>query len=142
MDSAQIVFPLRFFSGGGGGEGGRKGRPVSIAQSVSTQPALFVISTPPPTCTAKPNHGISISAFDDVFSFSQSSVGAKSRDVLVSILRAVQYCHDMNVVHRDLKPENLLLVSESDDASLKIADFGFARRVDPEGLSTQCGTPG
>ncbi|CAM9277791.1 unnamed protein product [Ascophyllum nodosum] len=66
----------------------------------------------------------------------------EARDVLVSILRAVQYCHDMNVVHRDLKPENLLLVSESDDASLKIADFGFARRVDPEGLSTQCGTPG
>lgn len=61
---------------------------------------------------------------------------------MVALLKAIQYCHDMNVAHRDLKPENLLLVSDNDDASLKLADFGFARRVSPEGLTTQCGTPG
>ncbi|RHY61181.1 hypothetical protein DYB30_004528 [Aphanomyces astaci] len=42
------------------------------------------------------------------------------------------------------KPENLLLTSKMDDASIKLADFGFAKRVDmhDEGLKTACGTPG
>lgn len=42
-----------------------------------------------------------------------------------------------------LQPENLLLVSEEDDALVKVADFGFAQKFMPEsGLTTQCGTPG
>lgn len=41
------------------------------------------------------------------------------------------------------QPENLLLVSEKDDAHVKVADFGFAQKFMPEsGLTTQCGTPG
>ena len=31
-----------------------------------------------------------------------------------------------NIVHRDLKPENLLYVDKSDDAAVKITDFGLA----------------
>jgi calcium/calmodulin-dependent protein kinase (CaM kinase) II/calcium/calmodulin-dependent protein kinase I len=46
------------------------------------------------------------------------------------------------VAHRDLKPENLLLVGAG-DSDIKIADFGFAKRVErPNSLTTQCGTPG
>ena len=47
-------------------------------------------------------------------------------------------------MHRDLKPENLLLTSKSDDATIKLADFGFAKTVefDSDGLTTACGTPG
>lgn len=42
-----------------------------------------------------------------------------------------------------VQPENLLLVSEDDDAAVKVADFGFAQKFMPEtGLTTQCGTPG
>ena len=58
------------------------------------------------------------------------------------LLEAVNYCHSRKVAHRDLKPENLLLRSETDDSSIKIADFGFARVVKrPQSLTTQCGTP-
>lgn len=32
-----------------------------------------------------------------------------ARDAAVSILRAIQYCHQHRIAHRDLKPENLLL---------------------------------
>lgn len=64
------------------------------------------------------------------------------RDVLKVLFNAIKYCHDRDIAHRDLKPENLLLVSEEDDAGLKLADFGFARPVGETGLSTQCGTPG
>lgn len=36
-----------------------------------------------------------------------------------------------------------LLQSESDDSDIKIADFGFAKKVkSPNSLTTQCGTPG
>ncbi|KAL7528207.1 hypothetical protein ACHAXR_002328, partial [Thalassiosira sp. AJA248-18] len=58
------------------------------------------------------------------------------------LLEAVDYLHERRVAHRDLKPENLLLRSETDDSSIKIADFGFAKVVkSPQSLMTQCGTP-
>mmetsp|Transcript_16757 Transcript_16757/g.25642 ORF Transcript_16757/g.25642 Transcript_16757/m.25642 type:complete len:319 (-) Transcript_16757:126-1082(-) len=67
----------------------------------------------------------------------------EARDVCKILLQAVGYCHDNNVAHRDLKPENLLLLSADDDSAVKIADFGFAKKVyAPKSLTTQCGTPG
>jgi len=66
-----------------------------------------------------------------------------ARDLCRFLLEAMKYCHDHNVAHRDLKPENLLLQNSSDDSNIKIADFGFAKRVkEPKSLTTQCGTPG
>ena len=49
-----------------------------------------------------------------------------------------------NLIHRDLKPQNLLLCcgKKSEEVTLKIADFGFARYVHPSGLAeTLCGSP-
>jgi tRNA A-37 threonylcarbamoyl transferase component Bud32 len=67
----------------------------------------------------------------------------EARDTCKILLEAVQYCHDHRIAHRDLKPENLLLLSENDDSAVKIADFGFAKRVyEKNSLTTQCGTPG
>merc|ERR1719491_911710 len=67
----------------------------------------------------------------------------EARDTCEIVFSAIHYCHQKNVAHRDLKPENLLLTSENDDSDIKIADFGFAKRViQPKSLTTQCGTPG
>ncbi|KAL3793786.1 hypothetical protein ACHAW5_000788 [Stephanodiscus triporus] len=67
----------------------------------------------------------------------------EARDACRILLEAVCYCHERNVAHRDLKPENLLLTSEDDDSSIKVADFGFAKVVtSPRSLRTLCGTPG
>ena len=65
-------------------------------------------------------------------------------DALVTVAGAIAYCHQHGVVHRDLKPENLLYDTERDDARLKVADFGLAKRVMglDEIMSTACGTPG
>lgn len=65
-----------------------------------------------------------------------------ARDLIIILLEAMNYLHTNKVAHRDLKPENLLLRSVDDDALIKIADFGFAKRVTSKKLTTQCGTPG
>jgi len=68
-----------------------------------------------------------------------------AQKLVLTIAKALQYCHSRGVVHRDLKPENILLTSKNDDDSVKIADFGFAKQIDTssdEALSTSCGTPG
>ncbi len=43
-----------------------------------------------------------------------------------------------------MKPENLLLTSASDDADVKVADFGFATKTQGSmlTLTTTCGSPG
>lgn len=65
-----------------------------------------------------------------------------ARDVCKILYSALQYCHSKGIAHRDLKPENLLLMSKTDDKNIKIADFGFAKRVTgSKCLLTQCGTP-
>jgi len=67
----------------------------------------------------------------------------EARDVCKILFEAIGYCHQKGVAHRDLKPENLLLVSRDDDKNIKIADFGFAKKVSSSKcLLTQCGTPG
>ncbi len=67
------------------------------------------------------------------------------RTVMRTLLETIKYCHDRGVVHRDIKPENILLESRADDAQVKLADFGFAKKLDESSFSlmqTACGTPG
>lgn len=93
----------------------------------------------------------------------------EARDLIKLMLETMAYMHNHGIVHRDLKPENLLLCSgislhfhlfdrsgylhdislftpnslDSDDSDIKIADFGFAKRVrDLSPKETACGTPG
>eukprot|EP00112_Aurelia_sp_Birch-Aquarium-sp1_P019085 Seg4656.2 transcript_id=Seg4656.2/GoldUCD/mRNA.D3Y31 product="Testis-specific serine/threonine-protein kinase 1" protein_id=Seg4656.2/GoldUCD/D3Y31 len=65
-------------------------------------------------------------------------VEEKAKGLMKAILSAVKYLHDMKIVHRDLKLENILL---DQNLNPKLSDFGFARRVDTEKLSsTFCGS--
>ena len=48
------------------------------------------------------------------------------KQYIFKLLKAIDYCHQMNVIHRDIKPENLLI---DPSENLKLCDFGFARNI-------------
>jgi serine/threonine protein kinase len=63
----------------------------------------------------------------------------RAKIYLRQIISALKVLHQKGIVHRDLKPANILLTA---DDKIKLADFGFARRIDPESLAKSCvGTP-
>ena len=66
----------------------------------------------------------------------------EAADTIRPVVDALGYCHAMGVAHRDLKPENLLYSSKDAGAIIKISDFGLARFINDEVMTTQCGTPG
>jgi calcium/calmodulin-dependent protein kinase I len=63
-----------------------------------------------------------------------------ARVVVRTLASALSFLHNLDIVHRDLKPENILMESEGSKSRIKIADFGFARKVG-KGCVTACGTP-
>ncbi|GLT92603.1 hypothetical protein SLE2022_104340 [Rubroshorea leprosula] len=71
-----------------------------------------------------------------------SVLEATAKHFMQQLAAGLQVLRDNNLIHRDLKPQNLLLSTNDDNAVLKIADFGFARSLQPRGLAeTLCGSP-
>ncbi|CEF64595.1 Autophagy-specific gene 1 [Strongyloides ratti] len=68
---------------------------------------------------------------------------------LVQIAKALEAMNGKEIVHRDLKPQNILLCKppgiknpKVKDITIKLADFGFARFLTSDGMTTTlCGSP-
>jgi serine/threonine protein kinase len=54
----------------------------------------------------------------------------------IQILEGLQHAHSRGVVHRDLKPENIVITEEAGSEVLKIVDFGIAKVIQPNLLSS------
>lgn len=79
--------------------------------------------------------------FDRIITLHHFSEKVAAR-LFKQILEAVAHLHSKGICHRDLKPENLLLSDKSEDAAVKVADFGFAAncKINPE-MTALVGTP-
>ncbi|EER10419.1 hypothetical protein Pmar_PMAR002589 [Perkinsus marinus ATCC 50983] len=62
----------------------------------------------------------------DLFAESDHFSEQLAARAIKQVLSGVHYIHSMGVVHRDLKLENLLLSEKSQQAQVKIADFGLS----------------
>mmetsp|Transcript_72159 Transcript_72159/g.207200 ORF Transcript_72159/g.207200 Transcript_72159/m.207200 type:complete len:377 (+) Transcript_72159:48-1178(+) len=61
--------------------------------------------------------------------------------LMSQMLKAIAHVHSQCVVHRDIKPDNFLMVEDTMQSSLKLADFGLACRIGTScKLSKACGT--
>ena len=50
-------------------------------------------------------------------------------NIFKQMCQGVQYLHNNLIMHRDLKPENILLQTKNEMMSVKVADFGLARKI-------------
>lgn len=56
------------------------------------------------------------------------------------ICGAIAYCHRQGVCHRDVKLENFCLEDQSQDARVKMIDFGLSEAFGPMPMTDACGT--
>jgi serine/threonine-protein kinase len=52
-------------------------------------------------------------------------------ELLQPIAEAIDFAHEHGILHRDLKPANLFLAREGGETTMKVVDFGLARRTRP-----------
>ncbi len=55
----------------------------------------------------------------------------RASKIIHSLATSVYYIHCYGITHRDIKPENVLMVDESDNADVKLVDFGLSKIIGP-----------
>lgn len=77
----------------------------------------------------------------ELFSYMQKIIKftvKNARFYISEILVALSVLHGMGIIYRDLKPENVLI---DERGHIKLADFGFSKRMYQSATWTLCGTP-
>ena len=47
------------------------------------------------------------------------------------------YMHSYGIAHRDLKPENILMTDQTDEADIRLVDFGLSKIIGPNETCTE-----
>jgi len=62
----------------------------------------------------------------------------KAAALIHKVSAACYYLHSYGICHRDLKPENILMTDSTEDADLRLLDFGLSKIIGP---SETCNEP-
>jgi serine/threonine protein kinase len=54
---------------------------------------------------------------------------ARASEISLQLATALYYIQSYSIVHRDIKPENILLSDDSDNAEVKLLDFGLSKMM-------------
>ena len=55
----------------------------------------------------------------------------RAAEIIEQLATAIYFLHEYGVVHRDLKPENILMEDNSENANIKLLDFGLGKMLGP-----------
>lgn len=81
--------------------------------------------------------------FDHIVKYSNFTEGYAAK-LMRQMISSIKNLHEHKIVHRDLKPENFLMADKTDDAEIKLIDFGLSKRNLSGGIdkmTTVVGTP-
>ncbi len=59
-------------------------------------------------------------------------------EIIHKLCAAVYYLHSYGIVHRDLKPENIIMTDNTDNADIRLLDFGLSKILGP---TEKCSEP-
>ncbi|KAA8490827.1 Calcium/calmodulin-dependent protein kinase type 1 [Porphyridium purpureum] len=79
----------------------------------------------------------------DQIDSSGSYTEGRAASLVRQMLKALHFCHSLNLSHRDVKPENFIFTGKAENSKLKLIDFGISHcdTENNELLRTQVGTP-
>ena len=56
---------------------------------------------------------------------------SRAAQIIHKLSTAVFYLHSYGITHRDLKPENILMTDQTDEADIRLVDFGLSKIIGP-----------
>jgi serine/threonine protein kinase len=76
---------------------------------------------------------------ESVLEYERRITAARTIDIGIQLARALKHAHDRGIIHRDIKPANIMLLP---DGTIKLSDFGIAKRYGNTGLTMEGGPIG
>lgn len=61
----------------------------------------------------------------------------RAKEIIRKIASALYYLHSFGIVHRDLKPENIMMTDSTEQAEVRILDFGLSKMIGPHDKCTE-----
>jgi len=68
--------------------------------------------------------------FDRIVDKTKPITEKRAAQLVQTMLKAIEHCHNKNIVHRDLKPENFVFKDKSPNSEMVLIDFGCAKLVE------------
>ncbi len=61
----------------------------------------------------------------------------RAAQIIHKLSTAIYYLHQYGIVHRDLKPENILMTNDTEEADIRLLDFGLGKIIGPNEFCTE-----